>query len=192
MWFRKDRDPRVGDELRFHSDRLIDDYVARGMSRQEAGRRAALEFGGVSQLEEAVRDVRGRWLDDLVADLRYAVRTLRHSYGFAAVAVLSLALGIGANTAIFTLINAVMLRALPVHEPDRLIQITRLLDGRPGVVSLPLFDTFRDRMQSISGAFAQVIATQPIVVDGEEEVVTTDLVSGGYYGVLGLEPAAGR
>jgi len=192
MWFRKDRDPRVGDELRFHRDRLIDDYVGRGMSRQEAGRRAALEFGGVPQLEEAVRDVRGRWLDDLGADLRYAVRTLRRSSGFAAVAVLSLALGIGANTAIFTLINAVMLRALPVHEPERLVQITRLLDGRPGVVSLPLFETFRERMQSMSGAFAQVIATQPILVDGEEEVVTTDLVSGGYYGVLGVEPAAGR
>ena len=78
--------------------------------------------------------MRGRWLDDLVKDLRYALRTLRRNPGFAAVAVLSLALGIGANTAIFSLINAVMLRTLPVKEPDRLVQITRLTpDGRPGV-----------------------------------------------------------
>jgi predicted permease len=192
MWSRKHRDPRVADELRFHRDRLIENYLAQGLSRQEAERRAFLEFGNVPQIEEAVRDVRGRWLDDLATDVRYAVRTLRRTPGFTAVAVLSFALGIGANAAIFTLINAVMLRTLPVREPNRLVQITRLLDGRPGVVSFPLFEHFRDHVQSISGSFAQVIASQAIVVDGEEELVSTDLVSGGYYGVLGLEPAAGR
>jgi putative ABC transport system permease protein len=192
MWSRKHRDPRVADELRFHRDRLIEGYLAKGMSRQEAERRAFLEFGNVPQIEEAVRDVRGRWLDDLANDLRYATRTLRRTPGFTAVAVLSFALGIGANAAIFTLINAVMLRTLPVKDPSRLVQITRLLDGRPGVVSFPLFEHFRDNVKSISGAFAQVIASQPIVIDGEEEVVSTDLVSGSYYALLGLEPAAGR
>jgi len=192
MWSRRQRDPRVGDELRFHRDRLIEDYLAKGLSRGEAERRAFLEFGNVPQIEEAVRDVRGRWLDDLATDLRYAIRTLRRTPGFTAVAVLSFALGIGANAAIFSLVNAVMLRALPVREPARLVQITRLLDGRPGVVSFPLFEHFRDNVKSISGSFAQAIASQAIVVDGEEELVSTDLVSGGYYGVLGLEPAAGR
>jgi predicted permease len=192
MWFRKHRDPRVADELRFHRDRLIEDYLGQGVSRREAERRAFLEFGNVPQIEEAVRDVRGRWLDDLATDLRYAMRTLRRAPGFTTVAVLSFALGIGANAAIFTLINAVMLRTLPVREPHRLVQITRLLDGRPGVVSFPLFEQFRDNVKSISGAFAQVIASQAVVIDGEEELVSTDLVSGGYYGVLGLEPGAGR
>jgi putative ABC transport system permease protein len=192
MWSRRHRDPRVADELRFHRDRLIEDYLGQGVSRQEAERRAFLEFGNVPQIEEAVRDVRGRWLDDLATDLRYAMRTLRRTPGFTAIAVLSFALGIGANAAIFTLINAVMLRTLPVREPHRLVQITRLLDGRPGVVSFPLFEQFRDNVKSISGAFAQVIASQAVVIDGEEELVSTDLVSGGYYGVLGLEPAAGR
>ncbi len=192
MWFNKRRDPRVNDEIRFHRDRLIDDFLAKGMSRQEAERRAFLEFGNVGQIEEAVRDVRGRWLDDLTSDLRYATRTLRRTPGFTAVAVLSLALGIGANAAIFTLINAVMLRTLPVREPNQLVQITRLLDGRPGVVSYPLFEYFRDNVKSISSAFAQQTANQAIVIDGEEEFVTTDLVSGGHYGVLGIEPAAGR
>src|SRR5947209_16869751 len=115
MWSRRTHgDPRIGDEIRFHRDRLIDDYVAAGLDRGEAERRAFLEFGGVPQIEEACRDARGRWLDDLGKDLRYAFRTLRRNRAFAAVVVLSLALGIGANAAIFSLINAVMLRTLPV------------------------------------------------------------------------------
>jgi len=192
MWWSKRRDPRLGDEIRFHRDRLIEDYMAAGMDRTEAGRRAFLEFGNVAQIEEACRDVRGRWLEDLATDLCYAYRTLRRSPGFSAVAVLSLALGIGANAAIFTVINAVMLRTLPVKEPDRLVQIARLLDGRPGLVSYPLFEHFRDNVKSISSAFAQGTSDQAIVIDGEDEFVTADLVSGGYFIVLGIEPAAGR
>jgi predicted permease len=196
MWWRKRRDPRIGDEVRFHRDRLIEDYIAAGMDRKQAERRAFLEFGNVTQIEEACRDVRGRWLEDLARDVRYTLQTLRRNPGFSAVAVLSLALGIGANAAIFTLINAVMLRTLPVQEPGRLVQITRLLDGRPGSVSYPLsyplFEHFRDNVKSISSAFAQGTFDQAIVIDGEDEFVTADLVSGEYYRVLGIEPAAGR
>jgi predicted permease len=192
MWWSKRRDPRLGDEIRFHRDRLIEDHMAAGMDRTEAERRAFLEFGNVAQIEEACRDVRGRWREDLANDLCYAYRTLRRSPGFSAVAVLSFALGIGANAAIFTVINAVMLRTLPVKQPDRLVQITRLLDGRPGLVSYPLFEHFRDNVKSISSAFAQGTSDQAIVIDGEDELVTADLVSGGYYIVLGIEPAAGR
>ena len=192
MWFPKWRDPRLRDEIRFHRDRLIEDYMAAGMDRQEAERRAFLEFGNVEQIEEACRDARGRWLDDLARDLRYTLRALRRNPGFAAVAVLSFALGIGANAAIFTLINAVMLRTLPVREPDRLVQLTRLLDGRPGRIPYPLFELFRDNVKSISSAFAQGSSDLAIVVDGEDEFVTADLVSGAYYIVLGLDAAAGR
>lgn len=193
MWFRKRRDPRLGDEVRFHRDRLIEDYIAAGMDRRDAERRAFLEFGNVAQIEEAVRDVRGRWLDDLSKDLRYALRTLRRAPGFSIVAVLSLALGIGANAAIFSLVNAVMLRTLPVKEPHRLVQITRIAsDGRPGTVSYPLFEYFRDNVKSISGAFAEATSSQSIMIDGEEDFVAIDLVSGACYGVLGIEPAAGR
>jgi len=135
MRFRKRDDPRVADELRFHRDRMIEDYLARGLSRHEAERRAFLDFGNMPQIEEAVRDVRGRWLDDLATDLRYTIRTLRRAPGFTAVAVLSFALGIGANAAIFTLINAVMLRTLPVREPHRLVQSSRQ-SSRRGVLSL--------------------------------------------------------
>ena len=130
--------------------------------------------------------------EDLAKDLRYTLRTLRRSPGFSTVATLSFALGIGANVAIFTLINAVMLRTLPVREPHRLVQITRLLDGHPGQVSYPLFEQFRDNVKSISGAFAQASVNQAVVIDGQEEFVTAELVSRDYYSVLGLEPAAGR
>src|SRR5439155_19375237 len=137
-------------------------------------------------------DARGRWLDDLGKDLRYAFRTLRRNRAFAAVAVLSLALGIGANAAIFSLINAVMLRTLPVKEPNRLVQLTRMLAGRPGNVSYPLFEYFRDNVKSISGAFVQGTADQAIAIDGEDEFVAVDLISGEYSRVLGIEPAVGR
>jgi putative ABC transport system permease protein len=193
MWFNRRRDPRVRDEISSHRDRLIDDYMAAGMDRADAARRAFLEFGNPPQLEEAVRDVRGRWLDDFWRDLRYALRTLRRNRGFAAVAMLSLALGIGANAAIFSLINAVMLRTLPVREPDRLVQISRWsTEGRPHPLSYRLFEYFRDNVTTFSGALAQSAADQAIAINGEEEFVTAELVSGTYYSVLGIEPAAGR
>ena len=122
------RDPRVEDELRYHRDRLIEDYMAAGMDRPSAVRRAFLEFGNVAGLREAVHDVRGRWLADLGRDLRHAARLLRRSPLFAVVAIVSLALGIGANAAIFSVINAVMLRSLPITEPDRLVLVSRVRD----------------------------------------------------------------
>jgi predicted permease len=191
MW-RTRRDPRIADEIEFHRDRLIEDYVTAGMDRREARRRAFLEFGNAVEIEESVRDVRGRWLDDLSKDLTYALRTLRRSPGFSFIAVLSLALGIGANAAIFSLINGVMLRTLPVREPGRLVQITRELNGRPGQVSYPLFETFRDNITSIASAFAQQSTTQIVTIGGSEETVAVDLVSGSYFAVLGIDAAAGR
>ena len=191
MWHRR-RDPRIADEIRFHRDRLIEEYVAGGMNRRDAERRAVLEFGNAMAIEESVRDVRGRWLNDVAKDLIYAWRTLRRSPGFSFVAVLSLALGIGANAAIFSLISAVMLRTLPVKEPGRLVQITRALNGRPGQVSYPLFETFRDNITSIAGAFAQQSTTQIVTIGDSEETVAVDLVSGSYFTVLGVAPVAGR
>jgi predicted permease len=191
-WWRTRRDPRIRDEMRYHRDRMIDDYVAAGMDRAEAERRAFIEFGNAVSIEESVRDVRGRWADDFVKDLIYALRTLRRSPGFCLIAVLSLALGIGANAAIFSLINAVMLRTLPVKDPNRLVQITRALNGRPGQVSYPVFEGFRDSIPSISGALAQQSTTQIVEIGGAEEQVAIDLVSGSYFTVLGLEPSEGR
>ena len=189
MWFRRNLDS----ELRYHFERLVRDSIAAGMTPEQARRQARLEFGGMEQIKEECLDVRGRWLEDLGKDLHYAARTLRRSPGFLVVTVLSLALGIGANSAIFSLINAVMLRSLPVKEPQRLVQITRLRsDGKPGDVSYSLFQYLRDNMKSISGAAVEMASGSTVVMDGAEEEVGTELVSGDHYRLLGIEPAAGR
>jgi predicted permease len=195
MFFRKRRlERQLESEIGFHIDSLARDYVAHGMDPREARRRARIEFGGVAQVKEDLRDVhRARWLADLRQDLAYAARTLRRSPGFLACAILTLGLGIGANTAIFSLIDAAMVRPMPVREPDRLVQITRLAEGGELFpVSYPLFEYFRDRLSSISGAFVEARLRQSIALDGVEEFINGDLVSGQYYSSLGLAPAAGH
>jgi len=108
----------MNDELRFHLERHAEKLRRAGMSAPEAERQARLMLGGVEQIREQCRDARGtRWIEDAVRDMRYTCRTLRKSPAFAAVAILSLALGIGANTAIFSVLNAAMLKPLPVCDP---------------------------------------------------------------------------
>src|SRR3954452_21874574 len=193
MTWRRRQDPRVRDELRYHRDRLIEGYLARGLDRPEAERRAFIEFGNIDGLEEAVRDVRGRWVADLAADARYALRVLKRSPIFAAVAVMSLALGIGANAAIFSVINTVMLRPIAVSEADRLIIIGRVSDdGRPLLLPYRLFEIMRDHLAPVSGVFAVGTADQTAVIDDQDELVSLDLVSGSYFEVLRVRPAVGR
>ena len=192
MWWRR-RDPRVRDELRYHRDRLVDDFIAGGMDRPSAERRAFLEFGNIDALDESVHDARGRWLADLAADLRYAARVLRRSPIFAAVAILSLALGIGANAAIFSVINAVMLRPLPVTDPDRLVLISRIGEnGRPLLVPFTFFERLRDELEPVASITALGTLRATAIIDGEDEIVDADLVSGSYFDLLGVKPAAGR
>ena len=194
MWIRKKPfEASLDKELRYHFESLVRDFIAGGVEPVEARRRARLEFGGVDQIKEECRDVQGRWLEDFGGDLRYTARTLRRSPGFLIVSVLSLALGIGANTAIFSLINALMLRTLPVKQPQRLVQISRVTaENKPSSVSYPLFQYLRDNLKSISGAEAELGSNPLIVLDGSEDVVSAEMVSGDHYSVLGMEPAAGR
>ena len=126
LFRRKSVETELDDELRFHLQRQIDRYVRTGLPREEATRRARLEFGGLEQIKEAARDARGvDFLESLLQDIRYALRILGRTPVVTAVAILSLALGIGANTAIFSLINTVMLRMLPVQKPEELVSIGR-------------------------------------------------------------------
>src|SRR6202050_2236710 len=129
LWRRRQMDEQLDKELRFHLERHAADLIARGRPPEQAIREARLALGGPEQVKEECRDARGtQWIDNLLQDLRYAVRTLRGNRGFTAVAIASLALGIGANTAIFSLIDSVMLKTLPVSHPEQLLQVTRLKD----------------------------------------------------------------
>src|SRR5213079_56549 len=119
-------DQELDDELREHLNRKTEEYVAQGMTQEEAHRRARLDLGGIEQTKEKCRDARRvNWIQDFVQDLRFGLRLLRKSPGFTAVAVLTLALGIGANTAIFTLLHASLWRPLPISDPKEIFHIMR-------------------------------------------------------------------
>src|SRR5436853_3019994 len=119
-------DQELDDELRDHLERKTEEYVAQGMTQEEAHRRARLDLGGIEQTKEKCRDARRvNWIQDLVQDLRYALRRLRMAPAFTIATVLTLALGIGATTSIFTLVHAVLLKSLPVANPGELYRLGR-------------------------------------------------------------------
>jgi len=109
-------------ELAYHVERRTAELVAEGVDPREAARRVRLEFGGADEIKEACRDARGtRWVEDFLLDCRYALRTMASNKAFTALAALSLALGIGANTAIYSFMDSILMRALPVQDPSSLI-----------------------------------------------------------------------
>ncbi|HKD91590.1 MAG TPA: ABC transporter permease [Terriglobales bacterium] len=157
---------------------------------------AALKaFGNATQIKEATRGVwTFRWLEELGQDLRYALRSMRKSPAVAAVVVLSLALGIGANTAIFSLIDAVMLRFLPVQKPQELVLVRRQLNGGRGSPSFtnPLWEALRDRQDVFSAPFAWSTDRYDLGHGGAVQNANGLVVSGGYFQALGVTPVLGR
>src|SRR5579859_4534403 len=122
LFARRGMERDLDKELQFHFESQVADKMRSGISEIEARRLTRLEFGGIEQIKEDCRESRGTlWLESIVQDVRYGLRQLRQSPGFTSIAILSLTLGVGANTAIFTLLNAILLRPLPVQSPRELL-----------------------------------------------------------------------
>ena len=180
-------------EIEFHIAERADDLVAQGMSEREARREARRRFGNPSLQQERTRDVDlVTWLESVGADVRYSLRAMRASPGFAIIVIASLALGIGANTAIFSLIDAIVLKRLPVARPDELAQIT-YGDANGSVLTNPIWEQVRDRQDVFSNVFAYDNDVGfNLAAGGEIRIATGNAVSGDYFATLGVKPAAGR
>lgn len=185
----------MDEEMRFHLAMEAEEIGRRGVTADEARRAALLYFGGVERFKEDARDGRGgRWLDDAWQDARYAARVLRKNPGFATVAVLTLALGIGANTAIFSVVNAVLLRPLPYADPDRLVSV-----WPTGALPAGALVMLRDGNRSFRGVAGFGIPLDVSVTGGcaegagcEPARLTAVQLSAGLFDVLGVRAMLGR
>lgn len=187
-------DDDFAQELDSHLALLTDENIRRGMSPEEARRAARLRLGGSAQLQQTNRQLRGLpFLESLLQDIRYALRMLRKSPGFTTVTILTLAFGIGANTAIFSLVDAVLLRTLPVQHPEELRILGRSYDGEPNVtMTNPLWEAIRSNQRVFSGMLAWGGHEFDLARGGESHLAQGLYVSGDYFETLGVRPALGR
>jgi putative ABC transport system permease protein len=185
-------------ELRFHFDQQVEKYIKLGLTREEALRRSRLEFGGHEQIKEEIRDARGvNLIETLFQDIRYGVRILGRTPVISCVAILSLALGIGANTAIFSLIDTVMLRMLPVEKPEELMQVRIHEPRSPNdesnpIFTNPLWEELRNRQDIFAGIFSWSLTQFDLAQGGAVQDINGMFASGDYFATLGVRPAAGR
>ena len=192
----------LDDEIQFHLEQQVAENTAAGMSPEEARYAAMRAFGNPTVLKEETRDTWG-WIavEQIVKDLGYGLRMLRKNFGFSAVAVVTLALGMGANAAIFTVINAVMLRALPVKHPEELVTVGNPArvhswgtgTPRTDVFSYPLYRELRENNQVFSSLLASSnLGSLRIAFDGGPETASGRLVTENYFETLAVEALLGR
>src|SRR5581483_5774493 len=186
----------LDEELSYHNERQAEQNVRLGMGSEEARRVALRDFGGVEQAKERSRDARGlRWLDDLWQDLRYGARMLVKKPGFTFVAVLTLALGIGANTAIFSVVNAVLLHSLPYRDADRLVIVWEhnLKRGNEqNTVNPANFMDWKEQNGVFTDMAAFIDNNAVITGDGEPEEIPGQLATPNLFSILGVEAMLGR
>src|SRR5437667_8028777 len=200
-WFRRRKlETDLDRELSYHLDRRVSELIASGVSESEARRQAAIEFGGFAQVQEEVRDIwLTRWLGDFAYDLRLSARSFLRSPSFTATAVLSLALGIGATTAIYSLLDQVVLHALPVREPERLVlidwkgeQATVNAFGSYNLMSYPICRDLQLQDRFFEGVLCRAATTINLSTGGDHRPAAAEIVSGSYFPVLGVSAALGR
>ena len=196
LFDRQKADEELDEELRDHLDQKAQQLVAQGMSAQQARRAAVLEMGGLEKRKEECRDARQvNRLENFARDIRFGFRMLCKSPGVTAVVVIALALGVGANTAIFSVVNGFLLRPLPVPSPEQIavlaIQQKDAPVGSSGF-SYPEFVDFREQANKVADIFGLVLATVQFTANDQSEECSANYVSGNYFTSLGLRPAAGR
>jgi predicted permease len=186
----------IDQELQFHLEQQLEKHLQAGLTREQARRRIRLEFGGLAQIKEDCREAKGiSFVEHIGQDVRYAMRIFGRTPGFTVVVVITLALGIGANTAVFSLINAVLLKMLPVKHPEQLVQISKIqpLFGQNDYFSYPALEGFQRQPQVFSGVFAFAnLDGVNVEVNGHGEIANGQVVSGNYFSTLGVSAILGR
>ncbi len=196
-WWRRDRAERnLEAEFQFHLDRETEQWIARGLAPGEARDRAIRSFGPMDKHKADAREARGiSWVDELLQDIKYGVRTLAKNPGYAVLAILTLGLGIGANTAIFSVINGVLLKPLPYEHGDRLVLVRQSapLSGQNtlGVAIAEYFD-YRDQAEVFDGLVEYHQMNFDLLNRGEPDRVSTGVVSANFFDLLGIKPVIGR
>ncbi|MGH9781991.1 MAG: ABC transporter permease, partial [Candidatus Acidiferrales bacterium] len=190
------QETQLDSELRFHVEQQIAENVAAGMNGDEARRRAYAQFGGLEYIKEETRDARGtHFLGTLLQDVRFALRMLRKSPGFTAVAVLTLALGIGANTAIFSIVDAVLLRSLAYPDPNQLVLMFDVPLKQPDALSAISYRDFT-QLRAQNRVFSEMAGNAfhdlTLTGAGEPSIVNTGAVTPEIFSLLGAKPLAGR
>ena len=181
-------------ELAFHVDRLTDDLVAQGLPPAEARRQALLRFGGVESIKEDARDARGtRWVENLARDVRHAFRSMGRAKGFTIAVVASLALGVGANTGVFAVIEALMLRALPISRPEEVFFLARTGYDEPNLrFSHPAIEDLRGALPEVPLAGMSSTARMQVSLGSSTEFAIGQLVTGNWFQTLGVTAQLGR
>jgi putative ABC transport system permease protein len=195
-WLRKPRQQQLSEELAAHLEMSAKNRVDRGASPAQANHAARREFGNLALVENVTRDQWAwAWLDNVAQDFHFAARTLRKNPGFTAVAILTLALGIGANTAIFSVVNAVILRPLPFPNASRLVDIcarSTLFDFTHLGVSLPDISDIRANSTTLAAISPYQTSSKELVADGKPDRVEGGEVSEDFFPLLGIKPLYGR
>jgi predicted permease len=194
MWFRKRRDEDFAAEIEVHLRLEVDRLIAQGVPAHEAEHAARRAFGNTTRAQEHFYEsTRWLWLDELRQDLRFGIRVLWKARSFAVAAALTIAIGVGANTAVFSLMDAVLLRSLPVESPKELIFLEMAgTAGRSGAPSYPCFVRLREEVKSLAGLAAFAIDELRLDIGGVPEQVMGQAASGNYFEVLGVKPLLGR